>query len=138
MVEVLIVTHGSLADGLIDTAKLIVGDISKVSGIGFKQGDDPEQLIKLIKEKINDTLKKNNQLLIFADLLGGSPSNKIAMCLNNMNEIDKVEAVVGVNLPMLLDTLMLCNVEHDVQKVKESCLKNGVEGIKDLKKIFGL
>lgn len=139
MIDVLIVTHGSLADGLIDTAKLIVGDVSKVSGIGFKHGDDPDNLIELIRQKVESTLRDDKELLIFADLLGGSPSNRIAMYLNTMKRRDKVEAVVGINLPMLLDALLLMlDVENDIQKIKKSCMKAGTEGIKDLKETFDL
>lgn len=138
MIEILIVTHGSLATGLIETAKLIVGDVSNVSDIGFKHGDDPDELIQLIREKVENTLNRGHELLIFADLLGGSPSNRIAMCLNNMENIKKIEAIVGVNLPMLLEALMLSQTNNPILEVKESCIKNGRDGIKDLKKTFRL
>lgn len=138
MIEILIVTHGSLAKGLIETAQLIVGDVSNISDIGFRHGDDPDDLIQLIKEKVEGTLKKKNELLIFADLLGGSPSNRIAMCLNKMKDTKKVEAIVGVNLPMLLEAMMLSDTDCTIQEIKESSIKSGTEGIKDLKNTFGL
>lgn len=138
MVKILIVTHGPLAHGFIDTAKLIVGNISNVSSIVFNDGDDPEKLLKAIETNVENTLSNDNELLIFADLFGGSPSNRIAMYLNSMKDRNKVEAISGINLPMLLDALILADTEDDVKKVKESCMASGLDGVKDLKEVLEL
>lgn len=138
MIEILIVTHGPLADGLVKTSKLIVGDISSISSIGFELGDDPDELVFSIRKKVQSSLDNGNQLLIFADLLGGSPSNRIAICLNDLEVTDKVEAIVGINLPMLIEALILSETEKDIEKIKHNCMSSGIEGIKDLKETFGI
>lgn len=139
MIDILIVTHGTLGAAFIETAKLIVGDTSGVSSIGFHHGDDTDELEEKIHLKIEETLKAERQLLIFADLLGGSPSNRTAMNLGDLSaDLDQVDCLVGINLPMLLEAVMGAKTAESVKQLKEICLTSGTEGIRDLKAAIGL
>lgn len=138
MVDFLIVTHGSLASGILDSAKLIVGDVSNVSILGFDHGDDPDELGKTIKEEIQYSIDQDRQLLIFTDLFGGTPANRIVLAIKQLTERHDVEALVGINLSMLLEGLMSAQQNEDVEEIKEKCLQAGLGGIKNLKETFEL
>ncbi|GMA47480.1 PTS sugar transporter subunit IIA [Tetragenococcus muriaticus] len=138
MIDFLIVTHGSLAAGLLDSTKLIVGDASNISVLGFDHGDDPEELGQTIKEEIEFSISNGRQLLVFTDLFGGTPSNRVVLTIKQLAKRENVEAIVGVNLSMLLEGLMSVPQREDVRTIKGKCLQAGLEGIKDLKEAFEL
>ena len=52
-----------------------------------------------IKEKI-EAVDSGDGVIVFADVLGGTPFNQAAQLLN-----DNVELIVGMNLPMLMEVL---------------------------------
>ncbi|AYW48279.1 PTS mannose transporter subunit IIAB [Tetragenococcus osmophilus] len=138
MIDFLIVTHGSLAAGLLDSTKLIVGDASNISVLGFDHGDDPEELEQTIKEEIEFSISNGRQLLVFTDLFGGTPSNRVVLTIKQLAKGENVEAIVGVNLSMLLEGLMSVQQRGDVRTIKGKCLQAGLDGIKDLKEAFEL
>lgn len=139
MVHFLIVTHGPLAKALEETAELIIGTSSEITSIGFYHGDDPDELEEKIKFNIKKSVKGGHKVLVFTDLVGGTPFNRIAMVLNHLKSyIDKVECLIGVNLPMLIESLLFAQNTEDLMTIKENCLPSGKEGIQDLKVTLGL
>ncbi|GAA3019337.1 PTS sugar transporter subunit IIA [Tetragenococcus solitarius] len=138
MTDFLIVTHGSLASGIIDSAKLIIGDTSNVSFLSFDHGDNPDELGQAINAKIQYSINQNRQLMIFTDLFGGTPANRLALVTKQLIKRNDLEILVGVNLPMLLEGLMSAQQNEDVKEIKRKCMKAGLDGIKDLKEAFNL
>jgi PTS system mannose-specific IIA component len=98
MIQIIIVTHHTLADHLIDTAEVIVGKSDNLTSISISQNDDVEAVRKRLVEMIKRLQKEGKQVLILTDMFGGTPSN-ISLALY---EPEKVEIVSGVNLPIVL------------------------------------
>ncbi len=69
----LLITHGNLAEGLLHSAKMLIGELKEVDFISFKETMGNEDLELLITNYINDNQSK--ELLIFTDILGGTPFN---------------------------------------------------------------
>jgi mannose/fructose-specific phosphotransferase system component IIA len=92
----IVVTHGKLAEELVRTAKLIVGeqsDLHAISGSDFCDDD----VVRRIRDIIAD--RGDRQVLLFVDFFGGS------CCINSVRAVEGeegVKVVSGVNLPMLL------------------------------------
>ncbi len=123
MIGVVIVTHGSLADVLLDTAELIAGKQEQVRALAFAPGEDVATLQLRIREAIRQ-VNKTQGVLVVVDLLGGSPYNAAAMVAMQQTG---VEVVAGVNLPMLLELLPARSSELEV--LAEIALKGGYDGI---------
>lgn len=139
LIDIVIATHGTLSKAFQETAVLIAGEISHMSYLGFYHGDDVDVLEKKIAAKIDSALAQNKQVLVLVDLLGGSPSNRSAMVLNNLDtRISDVEVVVGVNLPMVLEAALNVSTVKDVQELKSQVMQVGQAGIVDLKEQFNL
>jgi len=98
MIQIIIVTHHTLADHLIGTAEVIVGKSDNLTSISISQNDDVEAVRKQLVEMIKRLQKEGKQVLILTDMFGGTPSN-ISLALY---EPEKVEIVSGVNLPIVL------------------------------------
>ena len=97
MVGILIVTHGKLAQELVETTRIIVGkNVENIVPITVDWNDDMSDIQKTISSAISK-VDQGNGVLILTDMFGGTPSNISLSFLS-----DKVEIITGVNLPMLI------------------------------------
>ncbi len=95
---VLIITHGNFAQELVNTAEMIVGDVSDVFYINFTKDMTPDAL----KKEVEKIVTNDKNILIFTDLFGGTCFNVAGEFLVNEN----VEVIAGVNLPLLLEVIL--------------------------------
>ncbi len=98
MIKTIIVTHHTLADYLIETAEVIVGQCDNLVGVSISKNGDIEAVRRRLVELIKEFQKEGKLVLILTDMFGGTPSN-ISLALY---EPEKVEIVSGVNLPIVL------------------------------------
>jgi PTS system mannose-specific IIA component len=122
MIGGIIVSHGKLAEELLNALTIILGEVVNMEAISIGWYDDVEDS----KSKINHSLKRvdqKNGVLIFTDMFGGTPSNLSFSFLKD----DRIEIITGVNLPMLIKfvSLQRSNKLKDVaKKVVEQGKKN--------------
>jgi mannose PTS system EIIA component len=125
MTQVVIVTHGSLAAGLLDAATMILGPQSDVSTLTLQPEDDPAGLEARLRKLLGDT---PSGALILVDLFGATPANAAAALLRDHGD---VEIVSGVNLPMLVEVLALRDTSPAAE-LAGIALAAGREGAKDV------
>lgn len=97
MVGVLILTHGGLAEELLSAAKTIAGDLDGFEALALNWVDSLDD----VEGKVGAALVRLDQgdgVLVLTDIFGGTPSNVVA----SFKAQRQVEAVSGVNLPMVL------------------------------------
>ena len=97
MIGVIVVTHGQLANELVNAAQTIVGELPQLAAVSIGWHDDPT----IAREAISDAivrLRSPEGILILTDMFGGTPSNLGLTFL----ESNRVEIITGVNLPMLI------------------------------------
>jgi len=122
MIGGIIVSHGKLAEELMNALTIILGETVNMQAISIGWYDDVEES----KRKIYEAMKKVNQrkgVLIFTDMFGGTPSNLSFSFLKD----NKVEIITGVNLPMLIKFVSLQrgnNLKEVAVKVVEQGKKN--------------
>jgi len=118
----IIVSHGRLAEELLNALTIILGETVNIESISIGWYDDVEES----KKKINESLKRVNQkngVVIFTDMFGGTPSNLSFGFLKD----NQVEIITGVNLPMLIKFASLQrsnNLKEVARKVVEQGQKN--------------
>ena len=118
----LIATHGNLATGVKSTLDIIIGQTENVFLIEayVKENKGIESdLAALLK-----TLARNDELIIFTDLLGGSITNQAVRFAQGRN----VHIVSGFNLALLIEVLM-ANTRTPAEEVIESAIQNAKEQI---------
>ena len=76
--------------------------------------------------KAMDELKDCEGIIIFTDLMGGSPFN-VAASLGHGKE--NVRIVAGTNLPMLVEIVMSRKFMDDLDGLVESVLETGKEQV---------
>ena len=97
MIGVIVVTHGQLANELVNATTAIVGDLPQFVAVSIGWHDNPTGGREAIKEAI-DRVQGPAGVLILTDMFGGTPSNLGLSFL----ETNRVEIITGVNLPMLI------------------------------------
>jgi PTS system mannose-specific IIA component len=122
MIGGIIVSHGKLAEELLNALTIILGEAPNIEAISIGWYDDVEES----KKKINSSLKRvdqKNGVLIFTDMFGGTPSNLSFGFLKD----DHIEIITGVNLPMLIKFVSLQrsnNLKDVARKVVDQGKKN--------------
>jgi PTS system mannose-specific IIA component len=97
MVQTLILSHGSLAEALLETARRIAGELHDVHSLALDWNAPRESLVVRVGEEIA-ALDQGDGVLILTDLFGDTPSNLAVELVRT----GSVEVVTGVNLPMVL------------------------------------
>lgn len=122
MIGGVIVSHGKLAEELLNALTIILGEAPNIEAISIGWYDDVEESKKKISQSIKRVDQKNG-VIIFTDMFGGTPSNlSFSFFVEN-----KVEIITGVNLPMLIKFVSLQrnnNLKDVAKKVVEQGKKN--------------
>jgi len=95
---VVVVTHGQLANELLNAAEMIVGDLPGFAAVSIGWHDDVEIAREAIERAVEKVKARSGGVLLLTDMFGGTPSNLGLTFL----EAGRVEVVTGVNLPMLI------------------------------------
>ena len=128
-IAIVIGTHGWAAEQLLKTAEMLLGEQENVGWIDFVPGENAETLI----EKYNAQLAKldtGKGVLFLVDTWGGSPFNAASRIV-----VDKehYEVIAGVNIPMLVETLMARDDNPTFDELVALAVETGREGVKALK-----
>lgn len=97
MIGLVIVTHGRLAEEFISVMEHVVGPQKQVAAVCIAPDDDMDAKRKEILQKVKDN-DSGKGVLVLTDMFGGTPSNLAISIIQDK----KVEALAGINLPMLI------------------------------------
>jgi mannose/fructose-specific phosphotransferase system component IIA len=143
MFGILIVTHGQMAEGVIDAAKLIIGEsedsaMNIIQPIILKEGESPETLMDELNKKIEQMAQNGiNGVLILADLFGSSTTNAgvKAMLSNESKKVRKgfeIAVVSGLNLPMVLELIPALRSDSSIEELTKLAVETGRKNILDV------
>ena len=105
MIGILIVSHGTFGEALIDSATQVLGNSPPfVDQVGVRAQDDPDAILPRARERIR-ALDQGQGVLVLTDIPGATPSNIARRLLDP----GRVEGVSGVSLPMLMRALTYRN-----------------------------
>lgn len=102
MIRILVVTHGTMAEGIVQSAQMFTGEAENVEYLCFKEEMGQEELEELIGEKM-EGVASGDQMLVFCDILGGTPFN---LCSKFSFNNENVSVFYGVNLPTLVQAIL--------------------------------
>ncbi len=123
MIGLLVVTHGELGKELVHTVEMITGPQEQLVSVAIDHRDDVPSSAERIAGTF-DQVDEGEGVIIFTDLLGGTPSNVSLTFLNRPS----VEVISGVNLPMLLKAVS-CRASLPMKEVVAKSVKSGKEGV---------
>ncbi len=130
MVELVIITHGSLGFSLKETSEMLLGEQEHITVFGLQLGESIDEL----REKVSEAVEKACQageVLVITDMISGSPFNIACSLLERFS----FEHLTGINFPLFLEILSNRD-ELSARELVEMSLNVGSETIKDAKKYF--
>lgn len=122
MIGMIVTGHGSFATGITSGLMLLAGDPEAYEAVDF----DPEDSVDMLTEKLKGALTRLDsceEILILADLAGGSPFN-VSLRLKLSKE-KHLEVIGGANLPVVLDAYLARGAAADVTGLAASSLEAG-------------
>ena len=97
----MVVTHGRLAEELVNAARAIVGEIPRIAAVSIGWSDDVGAAHEAVAQAVSQVRGGDGGgdegALLLTDMFGGTPTNLSLPFLS-----PSVEIVTGVNLPMLI------------------------------------
>lgn len=128
MIGYLITGHNNFAPGLKSSLEMIAGDQEKIETVIFQDNMSLEKYEDALKIAIQDLNKDGDGVVVFTDLLGGTPF-RVAMMV--ASEFKKTEVITGTNLPMILEGISLRFSNNDIQSLVNDLLTTGVQSIQN-------
>jgi len=128
MIGILIITHGTLGESLIQCICHVVNKRpAHIAQLGVAERDDPNEVLTEARRLLL-SVDDGEGVLVLTDIYGATPAN-IAMKLLDPG---RVEAVAGVNVPMLL-RILTYREKSDIQTVVHKAISGGCDGVLHIK-----
>ena len=123
MIGILLVTHGTLGESLVHCASHVLNKRPvRLRALGVTAQDDPNLLLPQARE-LAKQLDDGHGVLVLTDMYGGTPSNIAA----KLAVPGRIEAVAGINLPMLIRVLTYR--DRDLATIITKAVSGGCEGV---------
>ncbi len=127
MIGILLITHGSLGESLIQCACHVMNRRPpQILQMGVSGQDDPLDALPLARQLLG-LVDSGDGVLILTDILGATPANIAAKLL----EPGRIEGVAGANLPMLLRTITYRERSMDI--LVKKAVAGACEGVVHMK-----
>lgn len=125
MFGIIVTGHGNFASGITSAMELIVGRQEAYTYVDFPQTDTKTELEEKLRGAIG-MYEDQEQILIFCDLLSGSPFN--VSVVEAMKD-ERIRVIYGTNLGMLIEALMARMQGEAFESVIAQALEGGKAGI---------
>ena len=135
MINLLVISHSDLAHGLLSAAGLIVGEVPHAASMGLYPGTAFDEFVAEVGEKIK-SMDEGDGVLVLVDLFGGTPSNATLYSRGALGDSVNYKVVSGANLPMLLEA-HIAREGMTLDELKDHCVAQGADGVKDVFKELG-
>lgn len=130
MKYVLLVSHGTLAPGLHNALGMLAGeDREDILSLGLENGTGADEFAGKLKLKLTGVTKED-EILLLADLVGGSPLTTAANVIAELDLIDRTVMIGGMNLPLALSAVLMKD-SMELSELKEMLLPEAREELKE-------
>ena len=124
--ELVLISHGKMAEEVKKSAELIMGPQEHIHAVCLLPEEGPEDFEKKCQDTINGIPEED--LTVFADLMGGTPANTVSRLIMGGQNI---HLVAGMNLAMVIDWLNSQMIGNDSDAVNA-----GKAGIVDINQML--
>ena len=127
---VILVSHGMFANGMHDAVKMLSGNESdEIRSIGLLRDMGADEFAVEFR-KILPEMGPDDDLILFADIVGGSPLSTAANVIAEEGLLGKTLMIGGMNLPLVL-TGVLSKDDMSFDEIRTEILGDAAEGLKE-------
>lgn len=101
MRKLILASHGSMAEGLMSAAAMILGDAEQMSAYGLDTWVSPKNILEEIRRQI--LREPDEEYVLLCDMKGGSVHN----CLMELFSQFEIQIFTGMNLTLVLELAVL-------------------------------
>ena len=123
MIGLLVTGHANFGSGITSSVNLIAGEQEDYQYVDFLPTYSTEDLTAEMTKAL-EKLNNCEGIIIFTDLMGGTPFN-VAAQLGR----DNVRIIAGTNLPMLVEIVMSRKFMDDLDGLADSVAETGKEQV---------
>lgn len=123
MEKLILVSHGKFCEGIKDSVEMILGPQEHISTVSLLEEDGPQDLEK----KFTQHIDKEDDIVVFVDILGGTPANIISKLIMQGEEL---ELYTGMNLPMIISYLNGQMINEEVDYIYKG--RKGIVKVNDI------
>ena len=107
MKYVFLVSHGELAEGMATALGMLAGQGREdILSAGLEDGMGADVFAEKVKECLS-RVGAEDELLLFADLIGGSPLTNAANVITELGLRDRTVMKGGMNMPLVLSAVLM-------------------------------
>lgn len=128
MIGILVTSHGSLCQGMMNSLAMIAGENPNVFALQF---DDLSNYPEKLAEELYRLDADYNGVVVFTDILGGTPFNECYKYIRGNNK-SNIKIITGVNLPMLVETSLALEHEDNLDNLVKIAVEAGKSSIECL------
>lgn len=133
MTGIIVTGHGHFPSGLLSAVSLVAGAPDNTAGVDFEEGCSPAELKEAMVRSMESL--EGEELLILADLVGGTPFN-VAASLKEEFRDRRIKVMAGVNMAALVEAVF-SRPMFGLDDLAAAVLAAGKEGMKDLDGLGG-
>lgn len=128
MKYVVLVSHGMFAPGLHNALGMLAGENREdILSTSLENGMGADQFEENFRKLIS-VVGKEDEILLFADLLGGSPLTVSANVLAQEGLLSQATMFSGMSLPMVLTAAMMKD-DLSTEELKDTLISEAQDGI---------
>ncbi|MBJ8325759.1 PTS sugar transporter subunit IIA [Streptococcus pacificus] len=109
--HLVLVSHGLFSEELKKSTEMIMGPQENIHAVSLLPEEGPDDF----RQKLEAVVEGLENVVVFADLLGGTPANVVSRM---MLEGKKFDFYVGMNMPMVIGFLNGVLLDQDVDIVE--------------------
>lgn len=133
MIGIIITGHGHFPTGILSAVSLVAGKPEQVEAVDFQEGMSAQELRTALEEAAGRF--ESQEILILADLAGGTPFNQSADFCQVSTE-KKIRVIGGVNMPAVVEAVF-SRPMYQLDQLAEAVAAAAVQGVTDLQGLGG-
>lgn len=121
MIGIIVTGHGKIAEGFTSAIEVVLGRQEWFIGINFPSEDTKTELEQKL-DKAFTRLEMCDHIIVFADLLSGTPFNAAIMkAMKN----ERIRVIYGTNFGMLIEAVMNRNTGMEFEEIVKNAVETG-------------
>lgn len=107
--KIILISHGKLAEGMLYSVQMIVGENPDLSCMCMLPGDHYQPLVDAMEKQLKEN--PDIQYVVIADLLGGSVCNGMSVLTGYPN----IKLIAGMNMGLVINLLLFPGALTDME-----------------------
>lgn len=130
MKGILLLSHGELCNGMVNSIELITGRAEKLKTVSLCMDSDLDDFSNAVEKSI-DELDDGEGVLIIVDIVSGTPYNTACRFLESKN----IEIITGMSMPIVITAIFERDL-HSLEELSDVCINSGKDSIKSVRALL--